>query len=361
MPNKIKEIFSDDMFNINCTLRFSDDKAHKKFLDAMKIASAEGRAVPVDGVTSVATTVAHQGTKFPLGEHTNITHFYVSPVVESIPITLDVGGEEKSITFSRMQTKDKIILSSEPDSIVTFNFTVLLSENRYTVNYKVQFEKAIRIKEVIDSFCLATAFLTKLYNHEEEEPAENGEVSLSDVIKCFHYYETFFKRLHAVENELGLSITPSLLNELSQEEQQDIEELYLLLCKKKVLRSNVKITSTDSASITMPPSEHDIKIGDKLKLTFLAKIELNILKQKISLYTANLIVNAIIKDVKKGSDGAIKILYGDTDSSPMYFSYSAFKTEKEAKQETKSIMQHEDIYINALTSDKYISQYYPDI
>lgn len=54
------------MFNINGTLRFSDDEAYKNFLAAMEIAYAEGRVVQVDGVTSVATTVGHLGAKFPL-------------------------------------------------------------------------------------------------------------------------------------------------------------------------------------------------------------------------------------------------------------------------------------------------------
>ena len=40
MPNKIKDIFSDDMFNINGTLRFSDDEAYKNFLSALEIAYA---------------------------------------------------------------------------------------------------------------------------------------------------------------------------------------------------------------------------------------------------------------------------------------------------------------------------------
>ena len=72
MANKIKDIFSDDMFNINGTLRFSDDEAYKNFLAAMEIAYAEGRVVQVEGVTSVATTVGHLGAKFPLEEYTNM-------------------------------------------------------------------------------------------------------------------------------------------------------------------------------------------------------------------------------------------------------------------------------------------------
>ena len=358
MPNKIKDIFSDDMFNINGTLRFSDDEAYKNFLSALEIAYAEGRVVPVEGVTSVATTVGHLGAKFPLEEHTNITQFFVGPAVETVPITLDVDGEEKTITLLRSRTKDKVILRSEPDSIVTFNFTFLLGENRHTVNYKVQFEKAKSIREVADSFSIAAALLAHLYSREDNTPAENGKVSLSDVKEYFRCYKSFFKRLSAIESKLAISISPSLLNDLPREEQKDIDELYLLLCEKKVVRLDAKLTSTDSTSVAMNRTETPLSIGSKIALTFLSSIEFNFLKQTVTLHTANLLVNALVKDIQESDDGTVKILYGDTDSKPMYISFSAFETSEEAKQESDTILQRDEIYVNALTSNAYINQYY---
>ena len=114
-------------------------------MSALEIASTEGRAVPVSGVTSVTTTVGHQGVKFPLEEYTNVTQLFVGPAVESVPITLNVGGVEKTITLLRSRTKDKVILRSEPDSIVFFNFTFSLGKTQHNVNYKVQFENAKNI------------------------------------------------------------------------------------------------------------------------------------------------------------------------------------------------------------------------
>lgn len=102
----------------------------------------------------------------------------------------------------RSRTKDKVILRSEPDSIVTFNFTFLLGENRHTVNYKVQFEKAKSIREVADSFSIAAALLAHLYSREDNTPAENGKVPLSDVKEYFRCYKSFFKRLSAIETNL---------------------------------------------------------------------------------------------------------------------------------------------------------------
>lgn len=361
MPNKIKDIFSNDMFNINGNLRFRDDEAYKNFLSALEIVHAEGRVVPVNGVTSITTEVSYQGAKFPLAEHTNISKVTVGPAVETVTIPLVVGTDEKTITFLRSRTKDKVILSTKPDSVVSFHFTFLLGEKRHIVSYKVQFEKAKNIKEVVDSFDLAAALLAKLYEHEEEKPAEKDKVSLSDVKKYFRCYGAFFERLLAIENELGLSISPSLLNDLPQKEQQDIDELYLLLCQKKVVRLNAKLNSTDLVSEAANNNSYNIGIGNKFTIMFLSTIEYNFLKQTVVLHTANLVVDAIIKDLQKGSDGTVKILYGDTDSKPMYIAFSVFKTKEEAKQELDSILQHDKIYIDALTSDKYIGRFYSDI
>lgn len=358
MPNKIKNIFSDDMFNINGTLRFSDDEAYKNFFAAMEIAYAEGRVVPVEGVTSIATTVDHLGAKFPLEKHTNITQFFVGPAVEPVPITLDVGGEERTITLWRSQIKDKIILRSEPESIITFNFTFPLGENRHTVNYKVQFEKAKNIEEIADSISLATALLAHLYNREDSTPAEDGKVSLADVKKYFRCYESFFKRLSAIESKLALSISPSLLNNLPREEQQDIDALYLLLCEKKVVRLNAKLTSTNSTSVSINHTDTSLSIGGKIALTFLSTIEFHFLKQTVTLHTANLLINAIVKDFQECDDGTVKILYGDTDSKPMYIAFSAFETKEEAQREADNILQHDEIYVNALTGSAYINQFY---
>lgn len=151
-----------------------------------------------------------------------------------------------------------------------------------------------------------------------------------------------------------------LLNALSLEEQQDIDELYLLLCEKKVVRLSAKLTSTSSTAVTMNNAEASLSIGDKIALTFIGSIEFSFLKQSVTLHTANLLINALVKDIQKCDDGTVRVLYGDTDSKPMYISFSAFQTSEEAKQESETIMQHESIYVNALTSNAYITQYYEE-
>lgn len=236
----------------------------------------------------------------------------------------------------------------------------LLGENKHTLNFKVQFEKAKSIREVADSFSIAAALLAHLYNREDNIPSEDGNISLSDIKEYFRRYKSFFNRLSAIESKLAISISPGLLNALSLEEQQDIDELYLLLCEKKVVRLSAKLTSTSSTAVTMNNAEASLSIGDKIALTFIGSIEFSFLKQSVTLHTANLLINALVKDIQKCDDGTVRVLYGDTDSKPMYISFSAFQTSEEAKQESETIMQHESIYVNALTSNAYITQYYEE-
>ena len=99
-----------------------------------------------------------------------------------------------------------------------------------------------------------------------------------------------------------------------------------------------------------------LHIGDILKISILGTISFQIFDHTITLFTTNLLINAVIKDIQNTNEN-LKILYGDTDSKPMYVSYMAFITEEEAEKELKLISTHEDDYIYALTKNDYIRSY----
>ena len=107
----------------------------------------------------------------------------------------------------------------------------------------------------------------------------------------------------------------------------------------------------------MNKADSPITIGSKIALTFLSTIEFNFLNQTVTLQTANFLINAFVKDIQE-DDGTVKVLYGDTDSKPMYIAFSAFETEAEAEAEANNILQHDELYINALTANAYIKQFY---
>lgn len=91
-------------------------------------------------------------------------------------------------------------------------------------------------------------------------------------------------------------------------------------------------------------------------LTFDAKFD--IYGEKISIYTANFLANAIIEKVKIGTDGKTKIWYGDTDSGPMFISYMGFRSVEERAQEMEKLMEHKKKYLDAVTIEEYLFKRY---
>lgn len=358
MANRIKEVFSEQMFGMTGQLRFQDENAYQRFLSALELVQEEGRSVPVNGVSSISTQLVHQGMKYPIEELTDISEFVVSPSFVPFKITLS-ESESKEVEFYRCIAKNQTIIRSKDDAIVFFQFSLSNLESKVTIEYKIHFEKANTIEEVAEAFCLARLILMKFNTQEETRDADKSTLSLLDALNYFRVQEAFLRRILALEKELSISFPPALLSNLPREEQQDIDELYIFLVSRRKVRLNGKLTSSESTAFFVPEESSHSVIGNSIELTFTGTIDYDILGQSIRLFTANLLENAIVKDIQKADDNTtIKILYGDTDSKPMFISFSAFKTQEEASSEQKVIMEHKDEYTDALTSYAYIKQFY---
>ncbi len=361
MANRIKDIFSDDRFSINGKIRFKEEAAYQSFLSALEMVRAEETMVPVDGVVSISTNIEQSGMVFPLPDHENITQFVVATHTEPITIPVTFNQEERKITFYLTRLKDKIIVRSKKDSAINLSLEYMVKERTLKFSYKVHLEKATSIGEIAYDFELTFAFISTLFSKIKYEPKGENGISLSQVLWYFQVYGQFFRRLQAVENELEMSINPEKLNNLTREDQCDIDELYLLLCKKQILRRKMKLHSTDSTSIPMVDKQPVMKVGSKISLSYPSEIIFSFLGEEKKLFGANQIINAVVTDIQQQSDGSSKILYGDTDDEPMYISYSAFKTSLEAQEELKTMFEHENDYITAKTYSDYAKEFYPPI
>ena len=78
--------------------------------------------------------------------------------------------------------------------------------------------------------------------------------------------------------------------------------------------------------------------------------------ETVEIYTSNLLTNAIVKEIIELENGTTKISYGEEDSRPMFISYKGFKTEKEAENEMKSIMENKEAYVNAKRLWEYLAE-----
>lgn len=356
MANKLRDIFADDDFNINCTIRFKDKDAYNKFVSSLESVQNEGNVVPVDGIVSISESIHDQTGNYPLGTHEHITHFVVGPSIDLQEIELIINGLTKIIVFQRYHTNDYWVLQTAPDSIVYLKFMFYKNADRHTLSYTIQFSNASSLTDVIEAFETTEAILAYIYKSDGELLMDDKNISIADVKKYFKYSTEFFKRLFAITEKFHLSIDPKLLENISDEIVYDIEELYLHSYKNKVLRLNAKLNSTESTSITTTLEDKSLLIGNAIKFTFLGNISFQIFDQTITLFTTNLLLNAVVKEIRKNEED-VTVFYGNTDSKPMYISYKAFIDEEEAKKELSSIFDHEDDYICALTRNEYIKSY----
>ena len=356
MSNKLSEIFSDDMFNINGKMRFEDEEAYKNFLSALEIVQKEGRVVPINGVTSIVTEIQAQGQKYPLQEEGNISKVVIGPAVKEVNIDLHIAGEKKYIQFRRYVITDGIVLETRNDAIIYFKLVFRKDEaSKHTLSYKIQIELAKNLQEIITAFKMSLALMDRLYNDDYLKSSGEEATLLMETKKRFKTFLLFFTRFHEVEKVLDKCFEPKCLSDMSYQNQKDIEELYLLLCKEEIIRINAKINSSDITFVS-PEKERDLIVGSEVKLCFIGTIEYQLLGHSITLRSANLLTNAVVKEIKETDEG-IQVFYGDTDARPMYISYRAYLTEEDAQTETEVILEHEEDYVNAKTIQAHIENY----
>ena len=344
------------MFNINGKMRFKDEEAYKNFMSALEIVQKEGRVVPIEGVTSIVTEIRTQGQKYPLQEHTNISKFVVGPSIEEVNIDVDVAGEKKIIQFRRYAIEEGTVLETAAEAIIYFKFIFHKGgSSKHTVTYKMQFELANSVQEIINASDLALALMNRLYSDNDLKTSGEEGVLLIETKNRFKIFSDYFSRISAIEKALGLTFEPQYLKDISTENQKDIEELYLLLCKREVIRINEKVNSS-KITLTSPEKDSDLIVGIEVILSFIGTIEYQLFGHSIILHSANLLTNAVVKEIKESEDGT-QVYYGDTDAKPMYISYSAFMNEEDAQKEMDVIMEHKESYINAKTIQEHIESY----
>ena len=348
MANKLKDIFSDKMFDLGGTISFDNPEAHKKFLDALQIVWNEGKAVEIGGVSSIATEFKNGDINYPYSLHENITQVTVFPSKESAPFTVNTEFGKKTIAFKRYHTNSGMILETDQNEIVYFKLTFINGSSNITFHYKTQPLLAKAVTEIIEGYSAAKALLDTLFKSSEQQDTSDKATRINDARIFFENSISFFKRVHSLETELQISFNPADADN-SRSDEEEIEELYLLLVEKKAIRLNAKLTSTEATGIKMIPKEKMLEIGSNLAMTFISNSDYILYGKKFSICTANFLSNAIIKEVVEQKDGTTKFLYGDTDSKPMYISYTGFKSEEEANQEMNVMMEHKEKYVDAKT------------
>lgn len=360
MANKLKNIFSNDPPEYKSTVRFQSNDAYRNFRAALDAVERDGSVMPVDGIKSVSMYMEDHGIRIPIEYSDGISEFVVGPATESFPFSVVWGENEKVYNFRKYRISEGVVLETEINAVVYLKLVFSEEGQKVKITYQIQYEFAKTIAEIAFELSACISFLSKFYAPTAEMGSAEDLNTVKEILQCLRYTEGFMSRLCAVEKELGMSFSPKELNTLTSKDQENVEELYLLLCKKVPLRANTKITSTEANKIEISKEQDELKIGTKIALCFTRRIEFGLLGQQIVIYTANALINAIIKDFQRNGE-RVSVFYGDTDSQPMYIAYSAFLQEELAQKEAERNIGGEKAYIEARTGIQYMKEYFDKV
>lgn len=357
MSNKLKDVFSNKDFEFGGTLNFQNTEAQKSFFDALDIVQNEGRVVEVNGISSIGANVKDGDMIYPMTHGGKLTHVFIGPSVENVPITINTSFGKKSVDLFRYSTNTEVVLETSKEAIVFLKFSFNKSRNNIKFIYRMQIKFADNIKQIIESYYIALGIINYFFKQGEDRDASYK--TLRNIRITLQITNSFWNKLRIIESKLNLLFDLTHIDKI-EDILLDVEELYLLLIKNEAIRLDQKFTSTETTGIKWESNEDLPNIGSRINITFINKNTFSICGQSIVIYTANLLANAIIKEIIKDENGRTKILYGDTDSMPMYISYTGFLTTEEAEIEhnliISSIEGPNPKYIEAISINEHLKQ-----
>lgn len=358
MPNKLKDVFSNKMFDLGSSLHFQDMEAKNEFINALKIVQDEGRTVKLNGVSSISTSVKDGDIVYPFMVESELTHVVIAPSINIVPMTFNTSYGKKTVNFQRYETSSEVIVETGKNEIVFFKFAFTKGAHNVNFTYRMQSQFAKKSKDVAESYCSALGILNHLFKPNKELATTESLETINKIKQSFQITYSFWKKLSLIEDELNMSFAPIQIGSID-DNVLDVEDLYLFLVEKKAVRLDAKLTSTETMGIIFESGAQIPDIGKPINITFTGKTTYSICDQSIVIYTANLLTNAIVKEIVKNENSAKKILYGDTESMPMYISCTGFKTPEEADIEHNLIMNIKGLkekYLGALTATEHLKQ-----
>lgn len=356
MGNKLKDIFSNKMIDFGGNIQFDTPEAYKNFLEALKIVEAEGKVVEVEGVSSISTRAKSGNCEYPFFEDDRVDKVYVGPSIDEVPIILQTELGERTLQLNRYHTTNEIIIETDKNAIVYLKLSVKKKSNQNTFSYRAQPELAKTVEEIIENYSIVEAFLKYLFRDDVHTLQEEYKM-ISNIKKYFNDAVTYFKRVRKLEETFAVKFNPAKQNEKGNDEQE-VEELYALIFAEKAFRYNAKLNGPGDAEITMKILDPQLVIGKKIEMIFSGTAEFDIYGEKVIIYTANLLANAIVKEIKEEADGKMKVWYDDTDSEPMFISYMGFKTLDEREAEMDKLIEHKKKYVDAISVEEYLHEKY---
>ncbi len=355
MGNKLKDIFSDNKKTYESQLRFKDNDAYRNFLVALDTVGKDGSTVAVDGIESVSLFLQDHGIKFPLKQSTNITKFMIGPSKKTVSFPIKWENGEKNYIFTSYPIDEGTVFETAKTDVVYLRLVFPQDLNKVSLTYKIHYQNANNVNEIAYELEACINFFKK-FRTDTISPNEIDDAkNIRNVILSLKYAKELIDRLLSLEEILNVTFEIEKVGNMTNDDQMQIEELYLLLCKKTPLRLNEKFKVNDSTQFEITDVQKEIKIGANIAGVFHREDPRELFGQKFTLYIVETLLNAIIKDYKT-DENTTHIYYGDTDTNPMYISYLAFLNEDDAEAEANKTICGDPKYIKAITTAEHLDK-----
>lgn len=343
MGNKLREMFSDENELYLGTLTFKNTDAKKNFFEAMEQASEDGNMHLVSGLSRAQVKAKNAENLYPISDD-EIEEIYIGPFIEKVEIPIDVNGKTENFSMNRKKLKNRIELSTPEESVVEVKMVLPEKEEKITFSYNLHVTQASCMTELIHEFEKLNAFMTLLFSRQKLSEVEKIKKYLQNAISNY-------KRWQRIEQLLSIHIEPKNIN---QEDDSTfiLEKLYIWLEQKKPIRNNSKLNSIEDADIEIS----NLTVGTELIAASLDQHHITAYGCEFDIYVVNIVFNAVISKIEQSND-MVQILFNDKDTKPMYSSELGFASMKEAEEEMKIAMKHQELYRNAHRIDEYLEEW----
>ncbi len=348
MQNKLKDVFSNKKYEFGVSLLFTDPASKENFMKALNTMENDGKAVNIEGISKICTNIKDGTLSYPFLVENDISSVTVSPSIKSIPIIVNTEHGEKVINMEKYTTHRGFIFKTRDDEAVFLKFDCNINKGTIDFVYRIQPKFAKNLKEIVEKLTAALGLINSIFKPDNKKNIEDGNDAVVQIREYLQMERKFLNKLNKIEEFFNIIFDTSKINGLSDSDVRDAEELYTLIIEKKAVRLNGKLTSSETTGIKFKLNTKIPKVGANIDLTFINKVIYSICGQNITVYTANILLNAVVKEILTDDNGETKVLYSDEDRKPMYISYTGFKTEDEAKQEFRVLMQNKQKYVEAL-------------
>ena len=359
MANKLQKLFSNKDLSLSLNFSFDNEATRQSFISAIKKATEEGITIRPEGTVTVNSAIRNEKSIFYTSGSNKLTQIEISPSKEEFSLDIPTELGSFKLMMKKYYTTTHMFLETPENAVVYIKTSFLKPEKQSqesslpaaTLTYRVQPENASSIQELIEKYSVALSFIQGLFGTTATFQSAEEHDQYMQMQNFFSISILRFQKLMFIQQNFHVEFSPDRLKR-TPEDWQYVEELYYLLKVKKALRLNAKVNeqniNNDICGNLTASTFSEIHIGQTLDITFQSTAEYIIFDHPFKLYTANLLSNAVVRNIEQISDTQVKILYGNAEDNPMFISYTGFITEKEAIDEMRHIMEHKEKYTEAV-------------